>query len=198
MALSQCIMAKTSGELEKEFIVRATILTGRSVPTWMQAIRASGWSKRNEILNGLKKDHGLGHLHAQFLAGMYLNNGNPVYVDEGVLLDAHFVNCPDMRPVVQATIKVLLSRFAGARLIPRKTYLSITDVREFAAIKVKANEIRLGLDLGAEPFVGPLRKAVLAGPMPRFSHMLVLGSHQQVNEQVISFVKKSYERSHKK
>lgn len=63
----------------------------------------------------------------------------------------------------------------AARLIPKKTYLSFTDVREFVAVNLRPGELRLCLDLGNEPFSTGLRKAVLTGPMPRFTHMLVLG-----------------------
>lgn len=69
-----------------------------------------------------------------------------------------------------------LDRFLpAARLIPKKTYLSFTDVREFVAVNLRPGELRLCLDLGNEPFSTGLRKAVLTGPMPRFTHMLVLG-----------------------
>lgn len=179
-------------------MAQAAAVTGKTVTDWMDVIRLSRWSKRNEILEGLKKNHKLGHMHAQFLAGMFLNNGNPVYVDSSTLMEAHFAKAPHMRPLVDELIKTLLAHFKEARLIPKKTYLSFTDVREFAAVIIKPNEVRLGLDLGSEPMAGVLRKAVLAGPMPRFTHMLVLESKQQWNEQMLSLVLKSYERSHKK
>lgn len=72
-------MAKTSGEIEKEFIETAKERTGRSLADWLELVRSSGIDKRNDILEWLKKGYGLNYLHAQLIAGIYLNNGNPIY-----------------------------------------------------------------------------------------------------------------------
>lgn len=181
-----------------EFIANAVTLTGQSVGEWMKTVRTSGWGKRAEILEGLKKKHGLGHMHAQFLAGMYLNHGKPVYVDGAALLDALLAKCPAMEPLVRAITKAVLGRYPEGRLVPKKTYLSFTDVREFVAVNVRPREMRIGLDLGREPFSDRLRKAVLTGPMPRFTHMLVLESEQAIDELFHSCVTKSHARSHNK
>lgn len=191
-------MAKTSGELEKEFLAHAKALTGYSVEDWMKKIRASGAAKPGEILAELKTKHGMGHLHAQFLAGMFMNDGKPVYVDESVLLEAHLTRYPEMRPLVHAVTRAVLALIPAARLIPKKTYLSFTDVREFVTVNLRPGELRLGLDLGKEPFSAGLRKAVLTGPMPRFTHMLVLGTGQAIDNLFESNVLKSHERSHTK
>ncbi len=72
-------MAKTSGEIEKEFIETAIEKTGRSLDDWLKLVSSSGIEKRNDILEWLKKGYGLNYLQAQLIAGIYLNNGNPVY-----------------------------------------------------------------------------------------------------------------------
>ncbi len=76
--------------------------------------------------------------------------------------------------------------------------MSFTNVREFAAINIKPKEIRLGIDLGDEPFTENLQKTKLTGPMPRISHMIVLTDVKQFNLQILNYLKKSYDRSHKK
>ena len=47
-------MAKTSGELEKEFIETAKDKTGRSLEQWLALVKASGVDKRNDIIEWLK------------------------------------------------------------------------------------------------------------------------------------------------
>lgn len=191
-------MAKTSSELEKELIDTAKKQTGRSLEEWLKIVKASGIEKRNDILEWLKKGHGLNHLQAQLISGIFLNNGKPVYVNEDGLLDSHFTKCPDMRPIFELISKGVISNFQGTQLIPKKTYLSFTAVREFVAVNLKANELRIGLDLGDEPFTSPLQKAKLSGPMPRFTHMVVVTEPGGFNKELMSLVKKSYERTHKK
>lgn len=191
-------MAKTSGEIEKEFIDTAKDKTGKTLQEWLKFVKSSGIEKRNDILEWLKKGHGLNHLQAQLITGIYLNNGNPVYINESALLENQFAKCPDMRFVFDSISEKIISSFQGTQLIPKKTYLSFTAVREFAAINVKPKEIRLGLDLGDEPFSETLKKSKLTGPMPRISHMLILTELKDLNKNAMALLTKSYNRTHSK
>lgn len=191
-------MAKTSGEIEKEFIDTAKTQTGKSLKDWLRLVKSSGIEKRNDILEWLKKGHGLNHLQAQLITGIFLNNGNPVYIDKNALLENQFLKCPEMRPLFNSISEKIISSFQGTQLIPKKTYLSFTAVREFAAINVKPKEIRLGIDLGDEPFTATIQKSKLTGPMPRISHMLIITDAKQLDKQAIKLITQSYNRTHKK
>ena len=191
-------MAKTSGEIEKEFIDTAKIQTGKSLKEWLALLKASGIEKRNDLLEWLKKGHGLNHLHAQLITGIHLNKGNPVYIDENALLENQFLKCPQMRPLFDELAEKITSSFQGTQLIPKKTYLSFTAVREFAAMNIKPKEIRLGLDLGEEPFTDTLQKSKLTGPMPRISHMLIITEVNPLDNHALKLITQSYTRTHKK
>ena len=191
-------MIKTSAELEQEFMQTAQEKTGKSVEQWLAVIKASGLSKPMEILNWLKTEHPLNHLQSNFLSGLYLNNGKPVYQNESALLENQFVKCEAMRPVFEIISDKILSLFPDTVLIPKKTYLSYTANREFAAINIKPKEIRLGVDLGSEPFTETLQKSKLVGAMPRISHMITISDSNDLDETVIAYLRQSYDRSHKK
>jgi len=191
-------MTKTSGELEKEFIDTAKAQTGRTLQEWLSLVNSSGIEKRNEILEWLKKGHGLNHMQAQFIAGIYLNNGSPVYTNENALLENQFAKCREMRLLFDGVSKKIISSFHGTQLIPKKTYLSFTAIREFVAVNVKPSELRIGLDLGDTPFTSILQKSKLMGPMPRFSHMLIVTAENQLTEKAMELITQSYNRTHKK
>lgn len=191
-------MAKTSGELETEFIETAKEKTGKTLQEWLSLVESSRILKQNDILEWLKKGHGLNHMQAQFVAGIFLNSGNPVYGNENALLENQFVKCPDMRSLFDTVSEGIISQFQGTQLIPKKTYLSFTSVREFAAINVKPKEIRLGLDLGEEPFTEIVQKSKLTGPMPWISHMIILTNIKQFDSMTKQLIEQSYNRTHKK
>jgi predicted transport protein len=190
-------MAKTSGELEKEFIDTAKEKTGRTLEQWLQLVASSGISGRNNILDWLKKGHGINHLQAQFITGMHLNSGQPVYINEDNLLENQFAKCPAMRPLFDALSEKMINTFPRTQLIPKKTYLSFTATREFAAMNIKPSEIRMGLDLGDMPFSDTIQKSKLTGPMPRISHMLIFTGTDQMNTSVIDLIRQSYQRTNK-
>lgn len=191
-------MAKTSGEFELEFIQSAKEKTGKSLEQWLPVVKASGLTKQMEITNWLKSSHELNHMQASLLAGLYLNHGMPVYQNESSLLDNQFIKSEQMRPLFEVVSRKIMSLFPDAQLIPKKTYLSFTATREFAAINIKPKEIRLGVDLGDQAFDDTLQKSKLTGPMPRISHMVVLTDIGQFDKKVISFLQASFDRSHKR
>jgi len=191
-------MAKTPGEFEQEFIQTAKEKTGRSLDEWLEVIKPAGYTKQMEILKWLKEEHQLNHMQAGFLANIYLNNGQVVYQNESNLLDNQFAKCEEVRPLFESVSQKIISQFPDTQLIPKKTYVSFTAQREFAAINVKPKEIRLGLDLGDDAFNDILQKSKLSGPMPRISHMVVLTDISDFDEAVSAYLEKSYNRSNKK
>jgi len=191
-------MAKTSGEFEQEFIQSAKEKTGKSLEQWLPVVKASGLTNQMEITNWLKSSHELNHMQASLLAGLYLNHGMPVYQNESSLLDNQFIKSEQMRPLFEVVSRKIMSLFPDAQLIPKKTYLSFTATREFAAINIKPKEIRLGVDLGDQAFDDTLQKSKLTGPMPRISHMVVLTDIGQFDKKVISYLQASFDRSHKR
>ena len=191
-------MAKTPAEFEQEFIKTAKDKTGKSLEEWLELVKPTGYTKQMEILNWLKRDHSLNHMQAQFVAGIYLNDGNVVFQNETNLLETQFAKCEYMRPIFDYVSDRILKEFPGTQLIAKKTYLSFTDQREFAAINIKPNEIRLGVDLGDEPYNDLVQKSKLSGPMPRISHMVILNETSHFNERVIFYLTQSYNRSNKK
>lgn len=191
-------MAKTSGEFEKEFIETAKEKTGKTLEQWLPVVKASGFSKTMEITNWLKEEHKFNHLQATLLTGLYLNNGKPVYQNEDSLLDNQFAKCEQMKPLFNTVSEMILTHFPEMQMIPKKTYVSFTATREFAAINIKPKEIRLGMDLGDMPFNEKVQKTKLSGPMPRISHMVVVTDAKQLDKTLIEYLQLSYDRCHKK
>ena len=187
---------KTSGEIEQEFIDNLKTSTGKSLADWMKLTKASGITKRNDIIKWLKEKNGFGHMNASLLAGIYLNNGQPVYGNTDDLLDNQFAKAADMRPLYELFTAFAKKHFPGCTVLPKKTYVSVLEKREFAAINIKPKELRLGLDLGDRPFDEEVSKSKLSGPMPRISHMLVLTEAAQLNADLAQLLKASYQRSH--
>jgi predicted transport protein len=190
-------MAKTSGEIEREFLDGLKSSTGNDLNAWLSIIKKSGIEKRNDIIDWLKKDQGFGHMNASLLAGIYFNNGKPVYGSEENLLENQFAKCEEMRSLFGKVSSEILKQFPGAQMIPKKTYVSFTAKREFAAINIKPKELRLGLDLGDMPFNEIIQKTKLTGPMPRISHMVVLTGEGQLNKTLSDYLSQSFQRVNK-
>lgn len=187
---------KTSGEFEKEFMDDLTGTTGRDMKNWMKMIEGFGSKKRNEVIAWLKSEHGFGHMNASLLAGIHANGGKPVYQSTDDLLENQFAKTSEMRELYDAFIGFVKQNFPNASVLPKKTYVSILENREFAAVNIKPMELRIGFDLGDRPFDETIEKAKLTGPMPRISHMLVLTDARQLDSKMVGALKESHSRCH--
>ena len=188
--------AKTSGEIEKEFIDNLKASTKKDLNGWLAQIRGLGLTKRNDIINSLKTDYGFGHMNASLLTGIYLNGGKPVYGSTDDLLENQFAKAEAMRGIYESLIDFVKQNFPEATVLPKKTYVSILEKREFAAINIKPNELRVGFDLGDRPFDDTVTKSKLTGPMPRISHMVVVTGSEALNKEMIGLLRESHRRTH--
>jgi len=187
---------KTSGEFEKEFIDGLKQNTGKDLSAWLAEVGGFASKKRNDILNRLKTEYSFGHMNASLLTGIFLNDGKPVYGSTTELLNNRFAKAEAMRPLYEALLEFVKKHFPAATVLPKKTYVSILENREFAAINIKPAELRLGFDLGDKPFDEKVGKSKLTGPMPRISHMIVITGADQLNSEIQALLKQSYSRSH--
>jgi len=187
---------KTSGEFEKEFMDGLKTETGRDLAAWMKAIDGFSSKKRNEVIAWLKTEHGFGHMNASLLAGIHANGGKPVYASTDTLLENQFAKAADMRPLYQAFVVFIAKNFPAATILPKKTYVSVLENREFGALNIKPKELRIGLDLGDRPFDEKVEKAKLTGPMPRISHMVVVMDATQFDGKLVDLLKQSHGRCH--
>ncbi len=187
---------KTSGEFEKEFMDGLLSQTGKDLAAWFKIVDGCGTKKRNEVIAWLKEEHKFNHMHASLLAGIHANGGKPVYASTDGLLDAQFAKGAEMRPLYEAFVSFIATHFPPATFLPKKTYVSVLENREFAAVNIKPKELRIGLDLGDRPFDGMVEKAKLTGPMPRISHMVVAADESRFDAELAELLKLSHSRCH--
>ncbi len=189
-------MAKESERLEREFIATAREKTGKELAAWMQVIGSRGETKPNAILNWLKQTHNLNHMQANFLSGIYLNDGKPVF-DHKVLFAKLFESKGPLLAVYKSLETAIQKRLSDALFIPTKTYVSIEAKRCFACATLTKNTIRVGLDLGDLPFDDYVQKARSLGAMPNLTHMVEISTAVDVNDELIGYVQQAYNNAHK-
>jgi hypothetical protein len=189
-------MAKESERLEREFIATAREKTGKDITEWMKVIGSSGETKPNAILNWLKQTHNLNHMQANFLSGIYLNDGKPVF-DHKVLFVKLFTGKEALLEVYKPLEAAIHKRLPDALFIPTKAYVSIEAKRCFACATLTKNLIRVGLDLQDLPFGDTVQKAKSLGVMPNLTHMVEISTPSDVNSELIGYVQQAYNNAHK-
>lgn len=189
-------MARGSQERELEFIETAKDKTGHSIDEWMHIITDAGLEpKQNTILKHLKSAHGLNHMQANYIAGIYLNEGKPVF-DYEVMLNNLFDGKAHLKPIYDALKAQVISRFDDVVFVPTKAYISIEGEKIFGCAKLTKKVVRYGLDLGDIPFEGIIKKASGLGAMPNITHMIELASPDEITDQVLVLTDSAFHRVH--
>lgn len=187
---------KTSGEFESEFMAGLQAATGKDLSEWLKVVEGFKNKKRNEVIAWLKSEHKFNHMQASLLAGIHANGGKPVYASTDDLLENQFAKAADMRSLYDAFVGFVAKNFPDATFLPKKTYVSVLENREFGAVNIKPKELRIGLDLGDRPFDEKVEKAKLTGPMPRISHMIVVTDANQFDGEMVELLRRSHGRCH--
>ena len=178
---------KTNEELEKEFINSSKEKTGKSIEEWMNFLTPTELTKSKETLDYLKKEVGLNHMQANFISGIFLNGGKPVF-DSTALFNMHFDKFPHQRQMYEAIETLVKRTVPSVQVVPTKGYISFRNEKEFAVAKINKTNIRIGMDLGDKPFDDYTQKAKSLGTMPRIAHMIEVSETSQVNDDIVPFL----------
>lgn len=73
------------GEKERQFLDSLLPDTGRSLDDWMAAIRATGLTEKNEVIDWLRRQ-GFAFSKASWLERIHNNGGKPIYGEKGIRL----------------------------------------------------------------------------------------------------------------
>ena len=182
---------KTAEELEKEFIEQAREKTGKSMKEWVDDLETTSLTKMKETVDFIKTERGVSHMYATFIAGIFLNNGNPVH-DSTSLFEAHFRDKEDKRPVYGKLENLIRHSFPAVQIVPTRSYISFRDPKEFVIARINKKEIQVGMDLGTMEFDDYVEKARSLGTMPRISHMVQLYDESEVNDRLRGYVLKAH------
>ena len=111
-------------------------------------------------------------------------------------MEDQFRGCNSTRELFNSIAEKIFNQFYDAKLIPKKNYLSFAAIREFAAIDVRSNAVRVGMDLGNLRFTNDLRPSNIKDASKRISHMKVIAAAEQFDETVNRYLRLSYYRTH--
>jgi hypothetical protein len=195
-------MAKGLVYYEQDFIATAQAKTGHTVEEWMEIIREAGIEpKQNTILKWLKATHGMNHTQANYMARIYRNGGQPVY-DYPVLMGKLFegkATLLEWTKEIERRVLAALEDFDPeypVEFLPTKSNVSVEGRKIFACVTPTKNSLRVGLDLGDQPFDEVIQKAKGLGAMPNLTHMIEITSENDINDSLIDHFGQAYRRVH--
>jgi hypothetical protein len=164
--------------------------TGKTVEEWQAIVRGLGLTKHGEILTALKRDHGLTHGYANMLALLATGYGN---AGEDELLAGLFAGSRSgLRPIYDRVESVVGSFGDDVEVLPKKTMIGFKRHRQFACCTpASATRIDLGITLKDAAPADPRIKPTPGGMT---SHVVPITSAEQVDEDVVAWLRIAYDR----
>ncbi len=188
-------MAKETREIEQSFLASLAQETGAELAEWMETLRSTGLTKNNELVRWLKNERAFNHLQATLLTGIFLNDGEPVF-HYPTLFQRLFAGKEGQKALYDTIVRAIEAELPSALFIPTKTYVSLEEDCVFGCVKINKGNIRVGLDLGREPFGEYLQKGVGLGAMPNITHMVELSDVREIDERLPLAARQAYQRNH--
>jgi hypothetical protein len=164
--------------------------TGRSMAAWVALAKASGAERHSEVVAWLKTKHGFSHGNANLVA-LRAKRGS-VLGDGDKFVDAMYAGPKTkLRPFHDRVIKVARGFGADVELAPKQAYVSLRRSKQFGSVGPgPRGQLEIGMNLAGVKPAGRLEAA--AG---MFSHRVRLSSMDELDKEVIGWLRKAYERA---
>ena len=164
--------------------------TGRTLEEWQSTVRGLGLAKHGEILKALKQDHGLSHGYANMLALLATGYGTS---GEDALLAGLFAGPrAGLRPIYDKVESKITGFGDDVEVLPKKSMVGFKRKRQFVCfMPASASRVDLGITMKDEAPSDPRIKATPGGMT---SHVVPITSADQVDDDVVSWLRLAYDR----
>jgi len=164
--------------------------TGKSLSDWHKILKLSSLEKHGEMVKLLKTDHGVTHGFANLIVAKYRDTGTQTA--DGLVGAQYAGTKADLRPIYEALVDAVSGFGPDVEFAPKKAYVSLRRNKQFGLIQPSTKtRIDIGLNLGDAETTKRLEKSGSFNAM--VTHRVRLESVDDVDKQVIAYLKKAYE-----
>lgn len=166
--------------------------TGKSLAEWVTIARQSGIEKHGELLKYLKGEHGLTHGYANMVSMQSRKSDDG---EEPDFIEAQYAGAKAaLKPIYDAILNEVEEFGADIELAPKKAYMSLRRNKQFAIVQPSTKtRVDVGINLKGDTPTDRLETSGSFNSM--VSHRVRLTTVEQVDAELISWLKEAYERA---
>ena len=187
-------MAQSPEEMAAAMIRNLPEKTGKSLEEWLVITKASGLEKHGAITKHLKQDHGLTHGFANLIAHKTREAGKAALGGDDLVAAQYAGPKAGLRPIYDAIVAEVSKFGPGVELSPKKSYVSLRHNKQFAIVQASTRtRVDVGLNLKGKATAERLEASGSFSGM--CSHRVRLDSVDQVDDELVGWLRLAYERS---
>ena len=167
--------------------------TGHSLEEWKEVISAQKLVKHGEIVKFLKESHNVTHGYASEIALKVLGSDADSSNNTDEFLESQYKGKENLKPFYDKLIAEIQGFNGDFEIAPKKTYVSLKRKKQFVILNpASKTRFEIGFNLkGIEP------KGKLEAEKPNgiCSHKINLSELNEIDEEVISWIKMAFEKA---
>ena len=179
----------------KNMIDNLETKTGITFSEWKKIALDSGFEKHGQIVKYLKTEHGLTHGYANLVSMIARKADSDSVVDKDSLVADQYKGKEQFIPIYDKLKSIALSFGDNVELSPKKAYVSLRTKKQFGCLKpATKSRFEIGLNIrDGQESKGILKAINKANAM--FSHQIDISSIDEINDEVVGWLKHAYEGS---
>lgn len=167
--------------------------TGKSLEHWIEVLKEAKLEKHKAMIDYLKAKHGFTYGFANFVA-LKARKADAGSIDDNDLLAAQYKGKEGLLPIYEKLLEVITPLGDDITQTLKKSAVSIIRKKQFALIKpATKTRIDLGLKIKDKPTGERLEGSGPFGTM--CTHRVRLGSIEEVDEELVGWLKEAYEKA---
>ena len=168
--------------------------TGKTLDQWIGIVKKENFEKHGQILKFLKETHGFTHGFANLVALKSRQADAGSVDDKSLLIDKQYKGKEDLKPIFDQLLSRIQEFGTDIEVAPKNAYVSLRRKKQFATLQ-PATKLRfeIGINLKGQEPNGILQAITSANAM--CSHKINLSGAEDINEEVISWLKKAYDNA---
>lgn len=166
--------------------------TGKTLEAWVKIVHEQDLDKYGDIMKYLKGDHGMTHGFANFVSLKSRKSDAGSMEEEDLIAAQYSGDKGALKPIYQLLRNKIAALGDDVEFAPKKANVSCRRKKQFALIQPSTKtRVDLGLKLKGKEVSGRLESSGPFGAM--CTHRIQLTQVDQVDEEVISWIKEAYQ-----
>ena len=165
--------------------------TGKTLAQWIETVKAQNIAKHGEIIKYLKENHAFTHGFANLVAHKAKETDAGSAENQDELITRQYSGKEHYKPVYDRLLSEIKAFGNDIEVAPKNAYVSLRRKKQFAILNpATKTRFEIGLKLKGQETTGKLEAEK---PNAMCSHKLSISGLQDIDEEVIGWLKKAYD-----
>ena len=168
--------------------------TGKSVDEWITILQQQKLQKHGEMVKYLKENHDFTHGYANMVAIKVTGTDARMAENPVDLINKQYKGKEHFKPLYDKLMAKIKSFGPDVEVAPKNAYVSLRRKKQFAILQPSSKtRFEIGINLKGEAGDELLKPITAANAM--CSHKIELASENDISPEVLSWIKKAYEKA---